>query len=198
MARCTTVCFHDRQKEVTWDQQLISTILLHKKHSDSSRIWVPQEEPSGAITTLKDLWKLLVGILCASGNPVPSRDFTNFCSLMESITVVDGGQAGPKGGWSTVASVAGGTQEGIVSRLSVCLPLTPDTGQRPIYRERWPPARGCLKAEAHISGTLARCFNHAASGASKPFFREHPTLSSGTRGHVVLKRSDLRSAHKEL
>ena len=98
MAHCTTDCFQDRQKEVTRDQKLMSNISLHKKHSDSSRIWVAQKEPSGAITTLKDLWKRLVGILCASGNPMPLRDFTNFCSLKESITVVDGGLAGPKGG----------------------------------------------------------------------------------------------------
>lgn len=98
MDDCTADCFQDRQKEATQDLELISTILLHKKHSDSSRIWVPREEPSGAITTLKDLWKCLVGILCASGNPMPLRDFTNFCSLMQSIIVVDGGLAGPKGG----------------------------------------------------------------------------------------------------
>lgn len=198
MAHCTTDCFQDRQKEAMWDQKLISVILLHKKHSDSSRIWVPREEASGAVTTLKHLWKRLVGILCASGNPMPLRDFTNFCCLMESITVVDGGLAGPKGGWSTVASVAGGTQGRIVSCLSVCLVPTPDTGQGAIYKESWPRARGCLKAEAHISGTRARCFNHAASGASKPFFTEHPTLSSGTKGHMVLKRSDLCFAHKGL
>jgi len=88
------------------------------------------------------------------------------------------------------------TREHCVS--AVWLLPTPDTGQRPIYEENWPCARGCLEAGAHISGTLAGCVNHAAAGASKPFFTEHPTLSSGTGGHKVLNRSDLCSAHKEL
>lgn len=65
------------------------------KGLDSSRIWIPQEEPSGAITTLKDLWKCLLGTLCAAGNPIPSRDVPKFCSLQESIAVVGGGLAGP-------------------------------------------------------------------------------------------------------
>ena len=198
VSHCTTDCFQDRQKEAMRDQKLISTILVYEKHSDSRRIWVAREEPSGAITTLKDPWKCLVGILCASGKPMQLRDFTNFCPLMETITVVDGWLVGPKGGWSTAASVAGGTQESIVSRLSVCLLLTPDTGQRPICKAHGPHARGCLEAETHVSGKSARCFNHAASGASKPFFTEHPTLSSGTKGHLVFKKSDLCSAHKEL
>lgn len=61
------------------------------KGLDSSRIWIPQEEPSGAITTLKDLWKCLLGTLCASGNPTPFRDVLKFSSLKESIAVVGGG-----------------------------------------------------------------------------------------------------------
>lgn len=44
--------FQDRQEKAMQDQKAHFQPLFHiKKHSDSSRIWVPLEEPSGVITT---------------------------------------------------------------------------------------------------------------------------------------------------
>lgn len=98
----------------------------------------------------------------------------------------------PKGGWSTVASLACGTQGSVCVSL-MCLLLSPDTGQS----LSWSAGPAGWRLE-HISGTPREALTMLPQEPERSSSQRilHPPL--GHKDLMVLKRSDLWAAHKEL